>query len=346
MEYLGQDGNGDDRYAYQKGFTNNAKFTATPASGYKFKQWVYRTESTLNAESPTTSKSNPFTYTGRENIYIRAESEASSSGGGDTDEDWTYHTPINWGWSSGEEAPEVINMTKEYYLYRIPIRFEYSGELTVYTTGSLNTMGFVSESEDYDSPYDEFDRDTGYPLYYFASDDDSGSGNNFKIVCDIEADVHYTIWIRGRYGTETGSTTIYITSPTKETTTVKKWSWSDSNGTASAAETVGAKTAIDSFGLLSEFSHKVWNDMIDKVSEIISLENDVWYDNYDSVANTRMTSSDKVLTAQRFNSLRFNIGARENAPSTGITDRVAGDTVYGSYFTTLTDCINGWIDNL
>ena len=58
---------------------------------------------------------------------------------------------------------------------------------------------------------------------------------------------------------------------------------------------------------------------------------------------TKMKSSDKVMTAERFNALRFNIGSRT---STGIADKSAGQEVVGDYFVTLAKCINGWIDKL
>lgn len=53
-----------------------------------------------------------------------------------------------------------------------------------------------------------------------------------------------------------------------------------------------------------------------------------------------MTSSDKTLTAARFNSVRYNIGAHY---STGISEVASGDPVLGSYFTTLTTKLNEWI---
>ena len=53
-----------------------------------------------------------------------------------------------------------------------------------------------------------------------------------------------------------------------------------------------------------------------------------------------MSPSDKVLTAKRFNALRWNIGRKY---STGLNDVSKGDIVYGSYFTALTSALNSWI---
>ena len=58
-------------------FTGTATFTAEPADGYKFKQWVYRIGGDSGAQ--LTSTDNPFRYRGADHgnatIIIRAESE-------------------------------------------------------------------------------------------------------------------------------------------------------------------------------------------------------------------------------------------------------------------------------
>ena len=55
------------------GFTESTTFTAYPSSDGEFTRWVYR----LGSVSGTVkySYANPFTYTGSEDIYIRAEGE-------------------------------------------------------------------------------------------------------------------------------------------------------------------------------------------------------------------------------------------------------------------------------
>ena len=50
-----------------------------------------------------------------------------------------------------------------------------------------------------------------------------------------------------------------------------------------------------------------------------------------------MTSNDKTLYATRFNAARLAIG---EINSTGITNKVSGDIVYGSYFITLCNKLN------
>lgn len=124
---------------------------------------------------------------------------------------------------------------------------------------------------------------------------------------------------------------------------VSAWSWSSSNGTASASQTKAAYTALTNNGSTSDFSYLVWNDMCSKVIEIENAAGLTWSTKYASYADTKMSSSDKVLTATRFNSLRYNIG---RSYSTDIKEVSSGDTVYAWYFTTLARCMNSWIDQL
>lgn len=124
---------------------------------------------------------------------------------------------------------------------------------------------------------------------------------------------------------------------------VSAWSWSSSNGTASASQTKAAYTVLTNNGSTSDFSYLVWNDMCSKVIEIENAAGLTWSTKYASYADTKMSSSDKVLTATRFNSLRYNIG---RSYSTGINEVASGDTVYAWYFTTLARCMNEWIDQI
>lgn len=130
------------------------------------------------------------------------------------------------------------------------------------------------------------------------------------------------------------------TSAETDAASIDPWSWSASNGSASASQTKAAYSAIRNKGSLSDFSYLVWNDMVDKVKEILDATGDIWNSRFASYSATRMSSSDKKLTATRFNSLRYNIGLRY---STGIDTVYSGDIVYGWYFTTLANCINNWI---
>ena len=141
----------------------------------------------------------------------------------------------------------------------------------------------------------------------------------------------------------TGWSNSWSTRVTTDKIVVAAWNWNASNGDASAALTKAAKYAVDHKGSLSDFSYKVWNDMCKKVLDIENAAGLKWNPKYAEYLDTKMSSTDKVLTADRFNSLRYNIG---RSYSTGIDEVNSGWPVLGSYFVTLTDCMNAWINEL
>lgn len=133
------------------------------------------------------------------------------------------------------------------------------------------------------------------------------------------------------------------------------WDWDASNGTASNLQVQNAYSAINKVGGfgISDFSYLVWNDLVDKTYSAAQADNGEWLTaksdgsaTYLSYDETMMTSDDRTLTADRFNALKFNIGAPTNSPGTGIDDVSSGDVVYGWYFTTLTSALNTWINNI
>lgn len=130
---------------------------------------------------------------------------------------------------------------------------------------------------------------------------------------------------------------------TDEGVSVQPWSWSTSNGSATASQTIAAYSAAASRGSTENFSYRVWNDLVDKALECIDAEGGAWNSRYATYAATRMSASDKILTAVRFNSLRYNI---DLGCSTGIGTVYRGGTVYGAYFITLAECINARISGL
>ena len=126
-------------------------------------------------------------------------------------------------------------------------------------------------------------------------------------------------------------------------TGIDKWSWTSSNGSATDEETQAAYYAIMKKGLTSKFSHRVWNDMVNKLKAVLDRIGHPWNATYATHADTLMSDSDTILTATRFNSLRHVIGIHY---STGISEVAKGDPVLGSYFIILANSLNGWIDNV
>ena len=154
----------------------------------------------------------------------------------------------------------------------------------------------------------------------------------------------YAVNVRHRPGgSEDGMYWIGKQTFTTKSSDIALWSWTESNGNATASQTSTAYKAITSKGNLSDFSYLVWNDMCAKVLEILNATNNSWDTTYASYSNTLMSASDKNMTARRFNSLRYNIGLRY---ATGMYTVSTGDIIYGDYFTTLMSKVNGWIDSL
>lgn len=88
---------------------------------------------------------------------------------------------------------------------------------------------------------------------------------------------------------------------------VAPWDWNASNGSASAAQTRNAYTALISNGNTTGFSYKVWNDLVNKIYEVDRALNRGWMTDYASLSGTRASHTYDELTDDRFNSARFNV---------------------------------------
>ena len=182
------------------GFSYSMRFTANPASGCNFTRWVYRLGSTSGTVQY--SYSNPFTYSGTQDIYIRAEGEEE------------YVEPPSDSWELSSSTIGSISALKSisislssYTLYRYRVSFANSGTAKFYTEGtSADTYGFLSTSTGWDS-------EDGAPTSPLKEDDDTNGAPNFFISYNVTAGTNYYIWVRGYSGTTTGSTTLYIEPP-------------------------------------------------------------------------------------------------------------------------------------
>lgn len=146
------------------------------------------------------------------------------------------------------------------------------------------------------------------------------------------------------WSTSTSSMGFYNTLTFTTNKSVSKWDWNIANGDeATASQTKAAYNAVTGKGKVSDFSYLVWNDLVDKVYEVKQAAGKNWDNTYATYSATKMSYSNKTLTATRFNSIRHNIGIHV---STGISEVKTGDTVYGSYFITLANCLNTWINSV
>ncbi len=134
---------------------------------------------------------------------------------------------------------------------------------------------------------------------------------------------------------------------TKSSTNVEDWDWTISNGSATAAQTQLAYTTFVSFGAnvldysaFKRISYLVWNDIVNKTLEVITDRDGTWNTDYGTLAETRMTATDKEMTARRFNAIVWNL-AQYKTPL--VTRKAKGNDILGEYFTLLTDSINNTI---
>ena len=267
------------------------------------------------------------------NLYIEPPTaptwELWSAVSEDMDEDESYYLSLS-----------------EYEIYRRAVTFLYSGEVSIYSDGDDNVCCWFGRS----SGYDESD---GIPNQWDYKDDNGkGDGINFKITCNVVAGQQYYIWVRANAITEC-ETYLYIIPPKDESQKPKRWSWDSSNGEASATQTDNAYQAVMNKLETSNFSYKVWNDMVQKVHDIIWASGRKYWDaTYSTEEDTKFTSSNEVLTAVMFNSLRNNLDLAGLSAhiglgyQTGIGAVAPKDKVYGQYFITLTDYMNECIDKL
>ena len=91
-------------------------------------------------------------------------------------------------------------------------------------------------------------------------------------------------------------------------------------------------------------SRNVWNDLVNKVNELMIATNAStygWNEVYATLSGTYIGAGES-LSAVKFNSLRNNLHFVRN---TGISKVNAGDPILPSYFITITGTINSVIEN-
>lgn len=126
---------------------------------------------------------------------------------------------------------------------------------------------------------------------------------------------------------------------------VEPWTWTGSNGQATATQTRNAYSILQGTRLPNDFSHYVWNDLVDKISETRRAKGYSW-----TTDGGRLLSEDAckvyagdTMSALQYNSIKTNIGS---LLSTGIPDVSAGDKITGYMIVHLTDVLNQIIAGL
>lgn len=127
---------------------------------------------------------------------------------------------------------------------------------------------------------------------------------------------------------------------TQSSITATPWSWSSSNGTATAYQTQRFyQVLLGNIQTDGNFHAEVWNDLVDKAAEVVVQAGYAWDTNggaYYSASGCKV-SAGQTLSARKYNSVRYNLGS---IISTGITDRSANDEILGYHIDRLTQIIN------
>lgn len=214
---------------------------------------------------------------------------------------------------------------------------------------------------DLDTTYDRADRYIKWRIYpsttvvatsYLGANVSSGgtatiTGLSPNTTYQISAEIFWTDGSTGEWYSKI-QLSDGITTTNSTGTIPSKFSWTKSNGTATATQTATAYTAVTTNGYTTDFSYLVWNDIVEKVNEIITYLDGDWLTKYASLANTKMTSTDKDMTAVRYNSLLYNIWAYciTDISAFNSLKQNKEDDVLGSYFTNIVTYINNTIDTL
>lgn len=124
-------------------------------------------------------------------------------------------------------------------LYRMSITFSQNVTVTFSTSGSADTIGWLSE-------YNQtgWDDTTGRPTDYVAYDDDSGSGSNFEFSYTCTAGYVYYLWYR-TYG-EGGYVGSTITLSVNLGAPAQQWSYDGVSGYSSLSSEVQKSISLSS----------------------------------------------------------------------------------------------------
>ena len=332
------------------------KFTATPADGCEFTKWKYRIGDEIYDDDIDAREStyNPFYYSGTEDIVIRAEGQPIGSGGDEPElqiwsSDLIYEGTVTNVYNDGLDlAPYTI------YIYALT--FEDSGIATFYSMGNDDTRAWLSNSNRYST-------ESGWPTGSILASNDDYTDHNFYFTYNVTSDETYYLFVRLLGGSYYGYTDLRVEPPTKQITTIAKWDWNIVNGSfADEYQAYAAHQALLTKGYTTDFSYRVWVDLVDKVVEIQDEMGYSWDTTYGRYMQTTMSPSDTELTAKRFNALRNNLELvgislglyqipnttnHDEAPEGTIPHPVeSGKPVFAHYFFTLTDYINDCIDRL
>lgn len=126
---------------------------------------------------------------------------------------WFLEDTYDLGTVSNSTNPTTCSPTlSSYGVSRIAVKFAKSGTAIIYSTGSADTVGFLSTNTGFNSS-------SGNPSSYITYNDDGGDNYNFKIETSVTAGTTYYIFSRFSSSSSSGSYTVNVTLPPTYTVT-------------------------------------------------------------------------------------------------------------------------------
>ena len=292
-----------------QGDTEGGDFTFTglsPNTEYTVNCQVYRTDTGAWVASIPS-------------VNVTTSSSGSGGGGGSGGSDFAWWLTDGDFGTLTSYRNELLYLDKM-QIYRYSVRFQKSGTAKFYSGGSVDVIGYLSTSPNWDTS-------TGRPTNYLLSDDDGNGGTNFLMSYDVKSGTTYYIWVRGISSTKTGNFSINIEPPDGSSS---GWVWSDDS-----------YNAFLNKGETTDVPYTEWNEFVEYVADKTG-----YY-----LVSALMDSSDKTLYADKFNAVREAIGGKntfkdgtnsikDHFNSTGSWDMSSGESVKGQYFIDLTEYLN------
>ncbi len=176
-------------------------------------------------------------------------------------------------------------------------------------------------------------------------------------ITGLKKGTDYTVYAYIKFGTTygpAGDSYYSLGSYTVRTSgaNIDPWTWTAPNTynaitrtdtIATQAQMTSADTALTNKQATTNFSFRVWNDLVYKVYEACTVAGRGWDTTYLTLSQTLMSTSDstdRILTADRYNAVR-------NQWSSGIAKVNKNDTIYAqAHFYDLTTSLNTWINSL
>ena len=175
------------------------------------------------------------------------------------------------------------------------------------------------------------------------------SSSTYEYIYGLSPETTYQWYATIAWGTNSSSLSSWAVLSGSVTTpqriTANQWSWTSSNGFATATQTQNAYAILQGTRQADDFSHLVWNDLVDKIVETRDARKDIavsWDNAYATLEKTKV-SAGNTLSAVRYNSIRYNINNMKGVSAPYVS---SGEVILGQHIISLVETLNKIIGEL